>query len=363
MAITNEHHLIALKDAFSKGDLTFYLGAGVSKPNGLPSWEELVQVLYFNTLGDESYIQNLRPYPNYLFALAEWVLEQKNEPLDITIRKIKQWYDDDEFIDRLSNTLYAGLGREDNDIDIQRLPEEIIEKNRTLEAIFDCCIQSVPGNKGLKSVITYNYDNLLELVLGNYPEKKANFQTIYKGDQKLVPNKIPIYHVHGYIPYQKSDVNYDDIIFSEEQYNRAFQDPFFWGNVVQVNQFTSVTGLMIGLSLTDRNIRRLLDSIRNQPVPNDNYILMRKPQFKTIEDNSAELGHIRKKASEYLERFPTSRMKKLFKEPSQIQNILEKIYRYEEAEFEKGFENLGLNLITFDEFDEIPQILHEIASV
>lgn len=89
MGISFKNHLSALQDAFAKGNLTFYLGAGVSKPNGLPSWEELVQALYFSTLEDKSYIYDLKPYPNYLFALAEWVLKQKNEPLDIIIRKIK----------------------------------------------------------------------------------------------------------------------------------------------------------------------------------------------------------------------------------------------------------------------------------
>lgn len=50
MAINNTHHISALKEAFKKGNLTLYLGAGVSKPSGLPSWEELVQALYFTNL-------------------------------------------------------------------------------------------------------------------------------------------------------------------------------------------------------------------------------------------------------------------------------------------------------------------------
>ena len=360
MAIYNLQNLEPLREAFKKGDLTFYLGAGVSKPNGIPSWEELVQALYFTTLGEESYIQNLRPYPNYLFALAEWVLKQKNEPLDIIIRKIKQWYEGKDFIGMLSNTLYAGFGREMIGTEIYGLPDDILNTNQTLQAIVDCCIKSVPGETGLKSIITYNYDNLLELALEKYSKYKNNFQPVFKGNQKLEVNKIPVYHVHGYIPYQNNEVNYEEIIFSEDQYNRAFQDPFFWGNVVQVNQLTNQTGLMIGLSLSDRNIRRILDSIRNQPVPNDNYIIMRKPKFKELLPGSCEFDQIREKAEEYLHKFAMSRMKMPDKEPYQIQNILDNIYRYERDEFEKGFENLGLNLITFDEFDEIPQIISQI---
>jgi hypothetical protein len=90
---------------------------------------------------------------------------------------------------------------------------------------------------------------------------------------------------------------------------------------------------------------------------------MRKPKFKKIEDNICDIQQIREKAQEYLDKFQESRMKMPDKEPYQIQNILDKIYEYETQEFEKGFENLGLNLITFDEFDEIPEILHEISYV
>jgi len=362
MAIFFKNYLPPLKEAFSRGNLTFYLGAGVSKPNGLPSWQELVQALYFSTLQDESYIYELKPYPNYLFALAEWVLKQKNEPLDLIIRKIKQWYEGKDFMSMLSNTLYAGFGRETSNINVAELPEMILYKNKTLSAIVDCCIKSKPGSTGLRSVVTYNYDNLLELGLEKYPQFKDNFLPIYKGDQVLIPNKIPIYHVHGYVPYQNSNVEYKDILFSEDQYNRAFQDPFYWGNVVQVNQFTSVTGLMIGLSLSDRNTRRILDSIRDQPVFRKNYILMRKPSFKNIENNPCDIQEIREKAKEYLSRFHESMLKMPDKEALQIQHILDKIYLYETQEFEKGFENLGLNLITFNEFDEIPEILHEISS-
>jgi hypothetical protein len=362
MSIISKDYLPVLKKAFEHGNLTLYLGAGVSKPSGLPSWEELVQTLYFSTLEDESFIRDIRPYPNYLFALAEWVLKQKNEPLDIVIRKIKQWYEGKDFMRMMCNTLYAGFGRETYGVNLQGLPEFICNNNKTLNAIIDCCCKSVPGKSGLRSIVTYNYDNLVELGLERFQNIKNNFQAIYKVNQMLEPDRIPIYHVHGYLPYQNSNIEYDDILFSEDQYNRAFQDSFFWGNVIQVNQFTSSTGLMIGLSLSDRNTRRILDSIRNQPVMRNNFILMRKPKFKQIENNSVEIAQIRAKAEEYLNRFQLARMKMPDKEPDQIQNILDKIYQYETQEFEKGFENMGLKLITFDDYEEIPQVLREISN-
>jgi hypothetical protein len=67
----NPQHLTDLKNAFNKNRLTLYLGAGVSQASGLPSWEELVLSLYFRTLNDDMVEFNLRPFPNYLYALAE----------------------------------------------------------------------------------------------------------------------------------------------------------------------------------------------------------------------------------------------------------------------------------------------------
>ncbi|MBL7703744.1 MAG: SIR2 family protein [Ferruginibacter sp.] len=362
MAIQYNGHKEALQNAYMQGRLSLYLGAGVSKASGLPSWEEFVQALYFTTLNDESYIYEMKPFPNYLFALAEWVLKQKNEPLDIIIRKIKQWYEGKDFIGMMSKTLYAGLDKENfGDSVDEELLNQLLSQNTTLNAVVTCCKRSVPGVSGVRSVITYNYDNLVEIGLKKYPGSEENFQIIYKKEHAIKPGRIPIYHVHGYIPYQDDNINYDDIIFSEDQYNRAFQDPFFWGNVVQVNQLTSSTGLMIGQSLSDRNTRRILDSIRNQPLPNNNYILMRRPQFKNIGNPSPELDEIRSKAEKYLDKFPRGRMKMPDREPAQIQNILNRIYEYEQMEFEKGFETLGLNLITYDDFGEIATVLEEIS--
>lgn len=352
----HETHIEALKNAFKKGKLTLYLGAGVSMASGLPAWEELVHSLYFKTIKDDSVDYSLRPFPNYLFALAEWVLKQKSEPLEIIVRKLKNWYESGQFIEMISDTLYAGFSRRDYPL-TDDLSGYLLEQNQTLRSIIDCCKKSVPGKKGVGSIVSYNYDNLVELCLGEHAE---NFETVYRGNTRLTSGKIPIYHVHGYIPYQKNDVAFDDLVFSEDQYNRVFQDPYYWGNVVQINQLTTNTGLMLGISLSDRNTRRILDSILNQPLPKDNYIIMKKPVFRELTDDDPDLQQIRNRAEYYLKKFPGGRLKMPAKEPYEIKRILSSIYSYEMEEFSSGFEKLGLKLILIDSFDEIPEILESI---
>jgi hypothetical protein len=89
---------------------------------------------------------------------------------------------------------------------------------------------------------------------------------------------------------------------------------------------------------------------------------MPKPTFKMIDDPSPDLDHIRGKAEEYLAKSPASRMKMLEKEPRQIRDLLWRIYDYEQWEFAKGFETLGLRLVTFDDFTEIPGTLGMITN-
>jgi hypothetical protein len=83
-------HIEEIRRAYRRGNLTLYLGAGVSKGNGLPTWAELVLAMYFTTKG--GWKQRWEPYPNYLYAIAEWQLQRRTEPPEITAQKVRQQY-------------------------------------------------------------------------------------------------------------------------------------------------------------------------------------------------------------------------------------------------------------------------------
>src|SRR5947209_14069796 len=99
-----------VRKAYRANNLTLYLGAGVSVGNGLPSWDRLVLAMYFSAIKRDDIVEGIRPFPNYLFAIAEWHLERRREPLDITARKIRNLYKDEiVFLDKVHETLYAGF--------------------------------------------------------------------------------------------------------------------------------------------------------------------------------------------------------------------------------------------------------------
>jgi hypothetical protein len=211
-------HIIDLRKAFQRGELGLYLGAGVSMGNGLPAWESLVLAMYFSAIKPQP-MQGWRPFPNYLLAIAEWQLKQSSEPLDVTARKIRNYLKaPNEFLKMLRATLYAGyVDREANPI--RPFESDILRvANPTLDAVARLCEQSLVGRSGVRSVITYNYDELLESALGNYP-----YQTFWKSAVVKTGN-MPIYHVHGFVSLMgKVGSTAKSITFSSKNRKRKSQ--------------------------------------------------------------------------------------------------------------------------------------------
>ena len=90
-------------------------------------------------------------------------------------------------------------------------------------------------------------------------------------------SELPIYHVHGFLPRHEKIPKDREIIFSEDAYHGQFIDPFSWSNLIQLNKLSQNTCLFIGLSLTDPNLRRLLDvANRKNPGKAMNHYLIKK---------------------------------------------------------------------------------------
>lgn len=359
-----ERHIKSLQSAYKSGNLTLYLGAGVSMGSGLPSWEKLVLSMYFKTnqqVMDES---RKSPFPNYLMAISEWLLRESREPLDIIIGRLKRNFESDEdYFQSLRNTLYAPF------LDyalnpIEREPYDF-QANKTLESIIDLCGRSEPGKKGIKSIISYNYDDLVEEGIHHLsPEKYEAYKCVFRADQKIDRKQTPIYHVHGFIPFENGieGSTVDELVLSEESYHKAAQDAYYWGNMIQMSSMANNVGLMIGLSLADRNIRRILSALMRTPGNRENYIILKRetPEIPTGDDLGMQF--IKSQAQAHLDTFSKRGRMKLDDHRSNefISRIIKLIMDSDEQKFKEDFAELGIHLIQVESFDEIPNIIKSI---
>ena len=290
-----------LRSAFQEKNLTLYLGAGISIGSSLPSWEKLVLAMYFSKISQEN-LGGWRPFSNYLYAIAEWYLDNSTEPLEIIARKVRRYYSPESeisFLDDLYLSLYGSFlvdGQPSTELNSQMLRGN----NATLNSVAKLCESD---SNGIHAIVTYNYDSLLEIALNKVP-----YQTIFKSTP-LESNTLPIYHVHGYVPLDRETTcsEGDEIVFTEDQYHQVAQNPYYWSNLVQLQLMSNSVGLMVGLSLSDRNMRRILDAIRNSPINSDNFALLKEPDIRGPEREV--IDDIHHKAIDYLDEFENSGIK------------------------------------------------------
>lgn len=114
-------------------------------------------------------------------------------------------------------------------------------------------------------VLTYNFDDYLEQRLTNI---QFEFNTLFNSSG-IINDKLSIYHVHGYLPqveyksYMKPE-HCASIFLTEENYNGLYNQPYSWQISSQLSFFRENTCLFVGCSLSDPNIRRLLELTREK---------------------------------------------------------------------------------------------------
>lgn len=297
----------ALRAALATGQLSLVSGAGSSIAAGVASWENVLRQL-LTTVFQVSRNTSASDNPEVLAAQYQRLFG--TSPL-IVAQYLKNALGRD-YLESLRTELYRGNP----------------QGSRLLDAIVELC-RPQRARSALASIITFNFDDLLEHNLGR---NRVQCQPVFSEGQVPRPEALPIYHVHGYIP-RTGDLADHHVVFSEDAYHSHFIDPYSWSNLVQLNHYGGATCLFLGLSMTDPNLRRLLDVSRRKAPdgPLRHYAIKRR--YSTA-DFVSEIGDPR--AREVLTR---------------MAHVLE----------EADLRNLGVNIIWVDSFAEIPGILEDVA--
>ncbi|WP_343633654.1 SIR2 family protein [Fluviicola sp.] len=345
----SEDALNDLKTAYKSGSLNLYLGAGVSAASGLPNWKQLVVSMYFRFMNIEHW-HSIKPFPNYLYAMGEWYLNKTGESLDIIIRKLKTHLSDEEFL----KILYECLYNQFDEVAV-RNPFDNALANDLLNEITALAAQ--PDRK-LNSVITYNFDDLLEQ---SFQSKQIDYTSVFDLGTLPQNGSVPIYHPHGFMPFENPSPTVQstgNIILSEDDYNSIASNSHYWANLIQTSMLTQGTGLMIGLSFSDRNLRRLIDLIANIPLNTNNYIFLKKnsmPEF-TEEDSR----QIKQKAEAILDKMRRAAVKVDSAVYENCQTILTELFRMDEQITQRVFDEMRLQPIWFTEYPEITEFVRKI---
>lgn len=318
-----------LSTYFHENKLVLVLGAGVSMGFGLPSWDTLLQKLMINTIEKEQRVSTV------LSKLFSNIFSPS--PL-IAGRYLQRNYEDRKrsFEEAVRKALYENL--------------EINKPSALMDEIVKFCV--APGESpNIDSIISYNFDDILEQRLSRVGVP-VPFKPIF--GIGMNPNgDLPIYHVHGYLPHKGKLSDNNQITFGESIYHKQYNDIYSWNNIVQINKFRDSNCIFIGSSLTDPNIRRLLDIAKRQKGDKEDFHFVFKMRYK--------------------KEIIKNRLKRFLKENKQILSekslaninlddtvkfLIEIIERFEETDTT----SFGVTTIWINKWSEIPILLKEIRT-
>jgi len=310
--ISRKHQISKIANELKNGNLTLMCGAGISKDAGIPDWNTLIKTL----LGK-------------IFKTDDEKAKMKNEEYSAIFQ---DYFNPSPLI--IAQYLKNSLGN-----DFQKYVKDVLYKNSPLtcdviESITELA-RPQRSSQSLNAIITYNFDDLIEQ---NLESNSINYKSIFKEGQRFETNELPIFHVHGFLPNLEEHISDSDIVFSEDAYHTQFMEPFSWSNLTQLNYLTQNLCILVGLSLTDPNLRRLLDvSMRKNPERELNHYIFKKRYgvkslSKYAKDNKLDLNQ---------------------------NNCYELIKQVENLE-EEDSNKLGLNVIWVDDFKEIPIFLKDL---
>lgn len=239
----NENIKEKLKNTLKNNKISIFVGAGVSKSAGVVDWNGLLKRLCEKRKINNTILNN--QYNN--LTQGRYIVDKYKDSLKKERKIPRQFYAD------IRSILYKEREHKTN-------PFKLIN---SIVALTNKC--------RIESVISYNYDNLLEQKI------KGKCQSVYDKSRPTDNETLQIYHVHGFVP---ETGRYSQIVLGEKEYHKVYQEVYNWGNVEQLHALCRSSCLFIGLSMTDPNLRRLMDiSNDGTEVPRVHYAFLCKSEF------------------------------------------------------------------------------------
>lgn len=344
----NRSDLEGLRRAWAEKDLVLFLGAGVSKPYGIPTWKDLVLGIVFDQTDAARRLGGI-DLPDRR-ALAAWLVDYYDYDPMILARMVKN-----EIRRRASR---RSKGSDDaHTLFLEKVREHLYPREMpapqeptTLTAVADF-IRRTGDQTGVAAVVSFNYDDLLERKLAG----SFDFRSVWS-PRRSRDKSLPILHPHGFLP-QEGDVRDCRLVFTEDDYHGLTTTVFHWALTAIVHYLRHHTVLFVGLSMLDPSLRRLLDASYVYGDIPAHWQIQRRHKLVAAERRTV-LRDLRDRARRFrreMELEPPG------KDPG-LREALLAVLQQADSYDRNLFEAMGVKTLWVEDYDDIPALLDRISA-
>jgi SIR2-like domain len=259
-----------LQERYNKRGIALVLGAGVSYNCNLPDWAGLLRGMARSVVGKQNALIDE-------LISAGWSLPSIASVIDASRRNIT-------FRELIRGSLYQKFPFRtpaNTKEQQKKLVAYVDQSNSTMRAVASLCATRengrVVGNRRVMALVNFNLDS----VLRSYSRAKYRewlFRTVESAGITTQPDRIPIYQMHGLIPFYTKKTEEtaapEGLVMTEQQYFDFFNRPTSVFNYTFLYLLREYNCLFIGMSMRDDNIRRLLHYSTSERrssgrIPND----------------------------------------------------------------------------------------------
>lgn len=285
----NDRNLKKVKERVKNNEVSWILGAGVSKDVGVPLWGECLQRMWARMLFiDRNFEEDLAKGMEFRKTLRE--MFKSNELPEIFLEKADHVIlgkkscdifgktdplEAAEYIQNLVKEAICIGGKREKDwetaflclvkecLKLSKTPDDVFREmsNRTLKILANHIKNQVNCEQSV-SVITYNFDNLLEFALERVGLKKENCYIKNPGISSVLEDHkgVHIYHPHGTVSVIEDSISEesDRLVLAQSNYERLGQKAYVWENSVQAKALHDSSCVFLGFSGDDANFRRII---------------------------------------------------------------------------------------------------------
>lgn len=269
----------ALARAVQDRAVTFVLGAGVSKPRGVPDWRELTRCLWQKLRGARSLPAWLVDGREELQRVRDWASRSESSDLaarialeaphpladQIAMELLRhEVRDDRKFVAALRSALYAAATKPGAQLDTLAVLARVLLHEQKA------------ARRRVLRVISFNADDHLETETNRghsadadpvlWPvSRESGHPRASRGANGASP--IPVYHVHGFLPRDAARRPFrdapDTLVFADCEYWASVASPLTFANRVMAQALHDSTCVFVGLSMHDVNLMRWLGTRYN----------------------------------------------------------------------------------------------------